>query len=51
MVQGNLRTSDHHEVLLRLQNGAIQTVTFAAERGYWIDDKVNINDRVIVRGR
>jgi hypothetical protein len=35
--------------LVRLENGATQTVTFAAEPDYRVGDKVKINDGVIVR--
>ncbi|MHB1592050.1 MAG: glycine zipper 2TM domain-containing protein [Sulfuricella sp.] len=48
-IEGKSRTSNHYEVLVRLQNGATQTFTFAAEPGYRVGDKVKINDGVIVR--
>lgn len=48
-IEGNVRKSNHYEVLVRLQNGATQTVSFAAEPGYRVGDKVKINDGVIVR--
>lgn len=48
-IEGKSRTSNHYEVLVRLQNGATQTVTFAAEPGFRVGDKVKINDGVIVR--
>ncbi|MCL4471067.1 MAG: glycine zipper 2TM domain-containing protein [Gammaproteobacteria bacterium] len=48
-IEGNVRKSSHYEVLVRLQNGATQTVSFAAEPGYRVGDKVKINDGVIVR--
>jgi outer membrane lipoprotein SlyB len=48
-IEGNARKSSHYEVLVRLQNGAAQTVIFAAEPGYRVGDKVKINDGVIVR--
>jgi len=35
--------------LVRLNNGAAQTVTFAADPGYRVGDKVKINDGAIVR--
>ena len=47
-IEGNSRKSNHYEVLVRLQNGATQTVIFAAEPGYRVGDKVKINDGVIV---
>ncbi|MHB9102667.1 MAG: glycine zipper 2TM domain-containing protein, partial [Sulfuricella sp.] len=48
-IEGKSRASNHYEVLVRLQNGATQTFTFAAEPGYRVGDKVKINDGVIVR--
>jgi outer membrane lipoprotein SlyB len=48
-IEGNVRKSNHYEVLVRLQNGATQTVSFATEPGYRVGDKVKINDGVIVR--
>lgn len=48
-IEANARKSNHYEVLVRLQNGAAQIVTFAAEPGFRVGDKVKINDGVIVR--
>lgn len=48
-IEGNARKSNHYEVLVRFQNGATQTVSFAAEPDYRVGDKVQINDGVIVR--
>jgi len=48
-IEGNVRKSNHYEVLVRLQNGAAQTVVFAAEPGFRVGDKVKINNGVIVR--
>jgi outer membrane lipoprotein SlyB len=48
-IEGNSRNANHYEVLVRLQNGTTQTVAFAAEPGYRVGDKVQINDGVIVR--
>lgn len=48
-IEGNARKSNHFEVLVRLQNGATQTVAFASDPGYRVGDKVKINDGVIVR--
>lgn len=48
-IEGNARSANHYEVLVRLQNGASQTIAFAAEPGYQVGDKVQINDGVIVR--
>lgn len=48
-IEGNVRKSNHYEVVVRLQNGTTQTVVFAAEPGYRVGDKVKINNGVIVR--
>lgn len=48
-IEANARKSNHYEVLVRLQNGATQTVVFAAEPGFQVGEKVKINDGVIVR--
>lgn len=48
-IEANVRKSNHYEVLVRLHNGAAQTVTYAAEPGFKVGDKVKINDGVIVR--
>ena len=48
-IEGNVRKSNHYEVLVRLQNGATQTFSFAAEPGFKVGDAVKINDGVIVR--
>lgn len=48
-IEGNVRKSNHYEVLVRLDSGATQTVSFAAEPGYRVGDKVKINNGVIVR--
>ncbi|MDB5764790.1 MAG: glycine zipper protein [Herminiimonas sp.] len=48
-IEGNARKSNHYEVMVRLQNGATQTVSFAADPGYRVGDKVKINDGVIAR--
>jgi outer membrane lipoprotein SlyB len=48
-IEGNVRTTKHYEVMVRLQNGATQTVSFAADPGYRIGDKVKISNGIIVR--
>jgi outer membrane lipoprotein SlyB len=48
-IEGNVNKSNHYEVLVRLQNGATQTVSFAADPGFRVGDAVKINDGVIVR--
>ena len=48
-IEGNARKTNHYEVLVHLQNGANQTVSYAAEPGFKVGDRVKINDGVIVR--
>jgi outer membrane lipoprotein SlyB len=48
-LEGHTRNSNHYEVVVRLENGATQTVSFEAEPGYRVGEKVKINDGVIVR--
>lgn len=48
-IEGKMRKSNHYEVRVRLDSGATQAVTFAADPGYRVGDKVKINDGVIVR--
>lgn len=47
-IEGHTRKTTHYEVLVRMQSGAKHTVSFAAEPGYRVGDKVKINDGVIV---
>lgn len=48
-IEGNVRKTNHYEVVVRLQNGATQAVTFATDPGYRVGDAVKINNGVIVR--
>lgn len=48
-IEGNARKSDHYEVLVRLQNGATQAVTYASDPGFRVGDPVKINAGVIER--
>lgn len=50
-IEGNARKSIHYEVLVRLQNGATQTVTYASAPGFRVGDKVKISNGVIERNR
>lgn len=42
------RTSNHFEVVLRMQNGTAQTVTYATEPGFKVADKVQVIDGVLM---
>ncbi|MCU6433855.1 glycine zipper 2TM domain-containing protein [Undibacterium sp. Jales W-56] len=48
-IEGNTRKTNHYEVVVRLQNGATQTIPFTSEPGYRVGDKVQINNGVIAR--
>ena len=48
-VEQNVRKASHYEVLVRLQNGGTQTVTYQAEPGYKIGEKVRITDGTLAR--
>ncbi|MFZ6844629.1 glycine zipper 2TM domain-containing protein [Undibacterium sp. RuTC16W] len=48
-IEGNARKTNHYEVVVRLQNGATQTIPFSNEPGYRVGDKVQINSGVISR--
>jgi outer membrane lipoprotein SlyB len=48
-IEGKAHASNHFEVLVRLENGATQTISFASDPGYRVGDKVRINDGVIAR--
>jgi hypothetical protein len=41
------RTSNHFEVVLRMQSGTTQTVTYATEPGFKAGDKVQIHEGVL----
>lgn len=48
-IERNTRKTLHHEVLVRLQGGGTQTVSFEADPGYRVGDKVKITDGVLIR--
>ncbi len=48
-IEGNSRRAQHFEVLVRLQNGAAQTLSFANDPGYHVGDKVRLNNGVLSR--
>jgi outer membrane lipoprotein SlyB len=48
-LEGHTRGSNHYEVLVRLESGATQIISFPEEPGYRVGDKVKINDGVIAR--
>lgn len=48
-IEGNVRKSYHYEILVRLQNGATQTIPSAVEPPYRVGDKVVVNEGVLSR--
>lgn len=48
-VEKNARKTAHYEVLVRLQNGGAQTVSFAADPGYRVGEKVRLTDGTLAR--
>lgn len=48
-VEKNVRKNAHYEVLVRLQNGGTQTVSFPAEPGFRVGEKVRITDGTLAR--
>lgn len=41
-IEGNSRRAQHFEVVVRLQTGALQTLTFANDPGYHVGEKVRL---------
>jgi outer membrane lipoprotein SlyB len=48
-IEGQVKKTTHHEVLVRLQNGGTQTASFESDPGYRIGDKVRITDGILTR--
>jgi len=48
-IAGNAGKSQHYEVLVHLQNGATQMVSYAAKPGFRVGDQVRIKDGIIER--
>jgi outer membrane lipoprotein SlyB len=48
-IEGNVRKTSHHEVLVRLENGATQTFTFETDPGYRVGDKIKVTDGALSR--
>ena len=48
-VERNTRKNTHYEVLVRLQNGGTQTVSFPAEPGFRVGEKGRITDGTLAR--
>ncbi len=48
-IEGNINKAQHYEVLVRLDNGATQTLSFASAPDFRVGDKVRINAGVLSR--
>jgi outer membrane lipoprotein SlyB len=48
-IESNTKKTVQYEVLVRLQNGGTQTVSFAADPGYRVGEKVRVADGGLVR--
>ena len=48
-IEGNARKTMRHEIVVRLETGSTQTVSFEADPGYRIGDKVKITDGTLNR--
>ncbi|MDB5796491.1 MAG: glycine zipper protein [Paucimonas sp.] len=48
-IEGTVRKDVHYEVLVRLRNGGQQTVSFQADPGYQVGDRVKVQDGALVR--
>ena len=48
-IEGSSRKSSHYEVLVRLQNGATQTISLGSEPAFQVGEQVRIKDGVIER--
>ncbi len=46
-LEGRARNTAHYEVLVRLNNGSAQTISFAAQPSFKVGDKVKLNAGVI----
>lgn len=49
VIEGKVRKAYHYEVLVRLQNGTTQTVSYATAPDFRVGDAVKISDGVLVR--
>jgi outer membrane lipoprotein SlyB len=48
-IEGKVKKTMHHEIMVRLQNGGTQTISYASDPGYRVGDKVKINEGVLSR--
>jgi outer membrane lipoprotein SlyB len=48
-IEAKVRNASHYEVLVRMQNGAAQTVVYAEEPGLRVGEAIKLNDGVITR--
>ena len=48
-IEGRSKQGNHYEVVIRLQNGASQTVTYPNEPGYRVGERVTVTNGVLAR--
>ncbi|MFZ6800041.1 glycine zipper 2TM domain-containing protein [Undibacterium sp. Di24W] len=48
-IEGNSRKTSHFEVIIRLQNGASQTLSFANNPGFQVGDQVKVDNGRLIR--
>jgi outer membrane lipoprotein SlyB len=48
-IEGNSRKTSHFEVVVRLQTGATQTLSFANDPGFHVNDQVKIDNGRLIR--
>jgi outer membrane lipoprotein SlyB len=48
-IEGNSRKTSHFEVIVRLQTGATQTLSFANDPGFHVNDQVKIDNGRLIR--
>jgi hypothetical protein len=44
-----MKTTKHYEMAVRLENGGSQTVSYAAEPGFRVGDRVKVENGTLVR--
>lgn len=48
-IEGNVKTAVHHEVMVRLDNGGSQAISYEADPGFRVGDKVKVIGGSLVR--
>lgn len=48
-IEKRVKTNKHYEVVVRLENGGSQTISYAAEPGFQVGTRVKVENGVLVR--